>query len=134
MNSRYAQVAKRAGHRCEYCQAPEAVFNFPFEVEHVLPRSHGGSDEESNLALSCRACNLYKGNQFEARDPQTNASGSLFHPRKNHWQQHFAVEKDGMIIGLTAIGRATVACMQMNRPAQLAARRHWMRLRLFPAI
>lgn len=37
MNSRYALVSARAGHRCEYCHAPEAIFNFPFEVEHALP-------------------------------------------------------------------------------------------------
>jgi len=30
MNPHYARVAQRAGHRCEYCRAPEAVFNFPF--------------------------------------------------------------------------------------------------------
>jgi hypothetical protein len=35
MNPHYRVVAQRAGHRCEYCRAPEAVFNFPFEVEHI---------------------------------------------------------------------------------------------------
>jgi hypothetical protein len=34
MNSFYTLVADRAAHRCEYCHAPELVFNFPFEVEH----------------------------------------------------------------------------------------------------
>ena len=38
MNPQYAEVARRAGHRCEYCHAPEVIFNFPFEVEHILPR------------------------------------------------------------------------------------------------
>jgi len=33
---------------------------------------------------------------------------------------------------LTAIGRATIARLQMNSPAQLAARQQWVRLRLFP--
>jgi len=37
MNLHYAQVALRAGHQCEYCRAPEVVFNFPFEVEHIIP-------------------------------------------------------------------------------------------------
>jgi len=35
MNSFYTLVADRAAHRCEYCHAPELVFNFPFEVEHI---------------------------------------------------------------------------------------------------
>jgi hypothetical protein len=37
MNLHDAQVALQAGHRCEYCHAPEAVFNFPLEVEHIIP-------------------------------------------------------------------------------------------------
>ena len=48
MNPRYAQVALRAGHRCESCRAPEVVFNFPFEVEHIIPVSRGGLDTEFN--------------------------------------------------------------------------------------
>lgn len=36
MNLHYTLVGRRAGHRCEYCHAPEAVFNFPFEVESPL--------------------------------------------------------------------------------------------------
>jgi hypothetical protein len=35
MNPKYAFVALRAGHRCEYCHAPEVVFNSLFEVEHI---------------------------------------------------------------------------------------------------
>ena len=68
MNAHYPEVARRAGHRCEYCRAPEAVFNFPFEVEHVIPTSHGGADEDGNLCLACRACNLRKSNRLAARD------------------------------------------------------------------
>ena len=29
INPHYPTVAQRAGHRCEYCRAPEAVFDFP---------------------------------------------------------------------------------------------------------
>jgi 5-methylcytosine-specific restriction endonuclease McrA len=58
MNPHYPQVAKRAGHRCEYCHTPEVVFNFPFEVEHIQPVCLGGIDSEANLALACRSCNL----------------------------------------------------------------------------
>src|SRR5437764_1099354 len=70
MNPRYGRVAERAAHRCEYCHAPEAIFNFPFEVEHIVPAGSGGSDDESNLALSCRACNVFKADQTEAIDPE----------------------------------------------------------------
>ena len=58
MNPHYPLVAPRAAHHCEYCRAPEAVFNMAFEVEHIIPPLHGGLDEASNWALACRSCNL----------------------------------------------------------------------------
>ena len=45
--------------RCAYCDAE----NVPLEVEHVVPRSKGGTDRVSNLTLSCRTCNEAKGNR-----------------------------------------------------------------------
>jgi len=45
--------------RCAYCQATEG----PLEIEHLVPRSRGGSDRISNLALACVPCNQRKGNQ-----------------------------------------------------------------------
>ena len=56
----YPLVAERAQRRCEYCLAPESIFNSPFEVEHITPLALGGADEEWNLALSCRSCNASK--------------------------------------------------------------------------
>jgi hypothetical protein len=133
MNPLYPLVAQRAGHRCEYCRAPEAIFNLIFEVEHIVPTSRDGPDAESNCALACRSCNLYKSDQIEGRDGATQKIVRLFHPRRDRWDEHFRVEREtGTIAGLTAIGRATVAILQMNRAHQLEARRQWMLLGLFP--
>ena len=134
MNPGYARVAQRAGHRCEYCHAPEAVFNFPFEVEHITPRSQQGADDESNWALSCRSCNVHKGDAVDAMDTETGGRVALFDPRLHRWEEHFAVEEaTGMVNGLTGIGHATIAKLQMNGRAQWAARRQWVRLKLFPS-
>jgi 5-methylcytosine-specific restriction endonuclease McrA len=81
MNRHYAGVAERAGHRCEYCHAPEAIFNLPFEVEHIVPTSRDGPDDESNQALACRACNLYKSDQQSGIDQTTREVVRLFHQR-----------------------------------------------------
>ncbi len=133
MNPLYPLIAQRAGHRCEYCRAPEAIFNFPFEVEHIIPSSQDGSDDESNAALACRSCNLYKSDQIRDSDPVTGKVVRLFHPRRNRWNKHFRIESEsGAILGLTPTGRATIAILQMNRPIHLEARRQWMRLGLFP--
>jgi hypothetical protein len=134
MNRRYPLVAQRAGHRCEYCQAPEALFNLPFEVEHVIPAVRQGTDDASNWALSCRSCNLHKSDHVDGIDPETREFARLFHPRQDRWTDHFRVDAGtGAIVGLSPSGRTTVASLRMNAPTQLAARRLWMRLKLFPA-
>jgi 5-methylcytosine-specific restriction endonuclease McrA len=46
------------GRTCAYCGAK----NVPLEVEHIQPRSKGGSDRVSNLTLACHSCNQAKGN------------------------------------------------------------------------
>ena len=84
MNPNYPVVAERAGHRCEYCHAPEAVFNIPFEVEHITPLTKDGSDEASNWALACRSCNLNKSNHTDGFDPVTQKRVRLFHPRQDN--------------------------------------------------
>ena len=102
MNPRYALVAARAGHRCEYCHAPEVIFNFPFEVEHVIPPGQTGSDTEGNWALACRSCNLFKSDGLEGTDGETGTTVRLFHPRNDAWEQHFAaVIEEGNILGQT---------------------------------
>lgn len=88
MNPHYRAVAARAGHRCEYCHAPEAAFNFPFEVEHIVPLVRDGTDAENNLALACRACNVRKAIHIESEDPVTGALVRLFHPRVDTWSEH----------------------------------------------
>jgi hypothetical protein len=133
MNPRYPDVAPRAAHRCEYCHAPELVFNFPFEVEHVIPPSQSGEDAESNLALSCRSCNLHKSGSVRAVDPESGADVPLFNARQQWWQQHFRIDHEtGEVVGTTAVGRATVTGSPMNSPSQREARRQWVRLGLFP--
>ncbi len=132
MKAPHRDVAARAQHRCEYCHAPEAAFNLPFEVEHIVPVSRGGSDRETNLALACRSCNLFKSAHVAGFDAETEREVRLLHPREDEWEKHFRVEESGEITGLTPVGRVTVARLGVNSAAQLAARRQWMRLDLFP--
>lgn len=133
MNPHYPAVALRAGHRCEYCRAPEAVFNFPFEVEHIVPLVRRGADEDHNLALACRACNVRKAMRVDYEDPLIREIARLYHPRRDNWDEHFYVDSGtGALEGRTPIGRATAACLDLNSPPQQTARRLWLRLGLFP--
>ncbi|MCD6229970.1 MAG: RRXRR domain-containing protein [Candidatus Diapherotrites archaeon] len=45
--------------KCAYC----GKTNVPLEVEHIVPKSRGGSNRVSNLTIACHNCNQKKGNQ-----------------------------------------------------------------------
>lgn len=60
----------KCGWRCTYCntETPEYlrgkfVDNAP-ELDHIIPLSRGGSHSYENVTLSCRLCNLKKGNKL----------------------------------------------------------------------
>lgn len=131
MNRHYIEVAERAGHRCEYCQAPEVIFNLPFEVEHIHPASLGGYDHDLNLALACRSCNLFKANRIDFQDTVTGETIPLFNPRIQDWNDHFEMDfESGEIIAKTKTGRVTVLGLRMNRETSINARLMWIRLGL----
>ena len=52
-------LLEKWGRTCAYCDARDV----PLEVEHIHPRSKGGSDRAANLTLACHACNQAKGSQ-----------------------------------------------------------------------
>jgi hypothetical protein len=133
MNPYYTAIAQRANHRCEYCKAPEVVFNFPFEVEHIVPLSRQGSSNEANLALACRSCNLRKGNRISGLQSASTIEIRFFHPREDLWSEHFYITiESGEVVGKTPVGEITVEYLEMNSPAQVAARQLWIRVGLFP--
>jgi hypothetical protein len=107
-------VRARAQGRCEYCRASQADEPFaPYQIEHVIPRQHGGSDDAANLALACPYCNLHKGPNLAGLDPLDDRLTPLFNPRTQRWEDHFA-RRGPLIMGQTAVGRATVRVLNMN--------------------
>lgn len=115
-------VRERAGNRCEYCglhqdHSPLATL----QIEHVNPRKHGGTDTIENLALACIDCNLSKSSNIAGRDPQSSGIIALFDPRRDVWADHFQFS-GAYIVGTTAIGRATIAVLNMNSDYQLELR------------
>ncbi len=108
-------VRHRAQHRCEYCRDPEQFSLATFHIEHIIAKQHGGDDDVENLALACPDCNLLKGPNIAANDPETGALTRLFHPRKDEWQEHFQAH-NFTIEGITPIGRATARLLALNSP------------------
>lgn len=117
-----AAVRRRAGNRCEYCQRRQDQSPLiPLQLEHIIPRKHGGGDELDNLALACADCNLRKSSDLAGIDPETNSLTPLYRPRRDVWDEHFAW--DGVrIVGRTAVGRTTVRVLDLNSPSRLRVR------------
>jgi hypothetical protein len=115
-------VRDRAGDKCEYCGLPQPRSPLAaLQIEHILPRKHGGADGSDNLALTCVDCNLSKGSNIAGIDPATGAMTEIFHPGRQKWDAHF--EWHGIyIVGKTAIGRATVEVLRLNSEEQLQLR------------
>ncbi len=87
-----------------------------FFVEHILPKALGGLDDLENLALSCQACNNRKFIATTAIDPISGKVVPLFHPRLDNWSTHFVwIENCSELAGISAVGRATVVCLKLNR-------------------
>ena len=117
-------VARRAYFCCEYCLSQRELSHDDFSIEHIIPRSVGGTDAAENLALACQGCNNRKYTALEATDPTTGERAALFHPRREGWSVHFAWSADAsLVIGLTPTGRATVARLELNRAGLVNLRR-----------
>ena len=115
-------VIKRAAGRCEYCRLAQAGQEAEFHIDHIQPRAAGGPTVADNLALACVSCSLRKGARQLAADPETGAKVSLFGPPTMRWEEHFRWE-GVQVNGTTAIGRATVAALSMNRSLIIAIRK-----------
>jgi 5-methylcytosine-specific restriction endonuclease McrA len=48
----------RDGSRCQYCGRDAD------SIDHVVPRSRGGTHAWDNVVAACRRCNLAKGNRL----------------------------------------------------------------------
>jgi len=51
-------LLEKWGRKCAYCGKK----NVPLEIEHIIPKSRGGSNRVDNLTLACRECNQKKDN------------------------------------------------------------------------
>jgi 5-methylcytosine-specific restriction endonuclease McrA len=55
-------LLEKWGRKCAYCGRE----NVPLEIEHIIPKSRGGTNRVSNLTLACHECNQRKGNMTAA--------------------------------------------------------------------
>lgn len=109
-------VVQRAQKCCEYCLSQEQFSTQAFSIDHIVPVEKGGGTTLDNLALSCQGCNNHKYTKTEGYDLVTHQIVPLYHPRQQHWDEHFIWNEDcTLIIGLTPTGRVTVETLHLNR-------------------
>lgn len=53
------EVFKRDGHRCVWCKS-----KYWLTVDHIVPRSAGGTNELVNLQTLCKSCNEKKADRL----------------------------------------------------------------------
>ena len=98
------------------------------EIEHINPRSRGGSNRISNLTLSCRPCNEKKGNQTasefghpeveaQAKKPLRSAA-AVYATRWEIWRRF---EATGLMVEIGTGGRTKYNRRQRNLP-----KTHWL--------
>lgn len=53
-------VFQRDGYVCTYCKDEDG----PFQIDHIVPVTRGGSNEPDNLCVACKPCNSSKGDRL----------------------------------------------------------------------
>lgn len=56
------RIYERDGYKCIICGSDEHL-----SIDHIIPTSKGGTDEDSNLCTMCLRCNRKKANKIEER-------------------------------------------------------------------
>ena len=87
-------LLEKWGRKCAYCD----IQNIPLQIDHMIPKSRGGSNRIDNLTLACACCNQKKGNLplelFSPRrakklmtTPPLQAAAAVNTTRKALWNQ-----------------------------------------------
>jgi 5-methylcytosine-specific restriction endonuclease McrA len=110
--------------RCAYCGKTDV----PLEVEHIVPKSRGGSDRVSNLTLACHACNQRKGDrtaeEFGHPEVQTQAKAPLKDAaaiNMTRWALYQRLQDVGLPLEVGTGGRT-----KWNRTTRGLPKTHWL--------
>jgi hypothetical protein len=118
-------LLEKWGHKCAYCGAT----NVPLEVEHIQPKSKGGSNRVSNLTIACHSCNQRKDKipieQFLSKKPklvhkilaQTKESlRDAAAVNSTRWSLYNALKMTGLEVEVASGGRTKWNRQQLNIP------------------
>lgn len=110
--------------KCAYCGAKDT----PLEIDHLTPKSKGGSNRISNLTLACHNCNQKKGSmtakefgfpelQAKAKQPLKDAAAV----NSVRWATFNMFKSTGLPVETGTGGRT-----KFNRISQTYPKQHWI--------
>ncbi len=117
-------LLEKWGRKCAYCGAEDT----PLEIEHITPKSRGGSNRVSNLTLACTPCNQTKGSQTAAEFGFPNIQAQAKKPLRDtaavnatRWKLYEVLKAIGLPIEVGTGGRT-----KFNRAKQGYPKTHWL--------
>jgi 5-methylcytosine-specific restriction endonuclease McrA len=117
-------LLEKWGRKCAYCGKSRVQL----EIEHIIPKSRGGSNRVSNLTLACHICNQLKGTQTAAEfgyiHVHTYAKTSLKDVSAvnvTRWALYRRLSLTGLPIEFGTGGRT-----KFNRFSQNYPKTHWL--------
>ena len=117
-------LLEKWGRRCAYCGAT----GVPLQIEHVLPRSRGGTNRASNLTLACEPCNIAKGTRTAAEFGHPEVEAQAKQPLKDaaavnatRWVLFERLQAWGLPLETGTGGRT-----QWNRTRRGIPKTHWL--------
>jgi len=112
------RVRRRARGLCEYRHTCEEYTGHEFTVDHVVPEARDGSTHLRQLMLVLFLVQQLQASARASEDPRTRHVVALYNPRPTSGTNHFRWSRDSSrILGRTAIGRATIHTLRLNRPS-----------------
>jgi len=117
-------LLEKWGRKCVYCGKTDV----PLQIEHIVPKSRGGSNRVSNLTLACEKCNLAKGNKTAAEFGYPEIQKQAKKPLKDaatvnsvRWRLFDRLKELGLEIECGSGGRT-----KYNRTKQGYPKEHWI--------
>lgn len=119
-------LLEKFGRKCVYCKKRDMAL----EIEHIIPRSRGGTNRVSNLTIACHKCNQKKGNrtaeefghpnvQKQAKEPLRDAAAV----NSTRWSLYERLKEVSISIKIEV---GTGGRTKFNRRKQNLPKTHWL--------